>query len=493
VNGKSTLCALTWTLLLCSTLGCDDPELDGETEQEFRVASDPALAGSHVACVDAGEFGGRDVVIRYPMGGNCLSTLPDSPIVLLLHGNTFAYTDYAYLLDHLAENGFIAVSANILADETPNAHDGHTAAAADAVALLDDLRASWAFGDAIDPTNLAIIGHSRGGMTAAYLAHELEGGGDPWTVRAIVKLAGKANGAWPIDGSSSTGLLLLQGSYDTDQQARTGFENYDLSGTEGPADGLYKAMKLLEAGNHSGFSSKFGTFDQAHVAKGYVLAFLAAHLLGDWTWYQDYIRDDEVPWGWGSRIATQYSDGYLRKVVDNFEDQTLANPTIALGALSKTLSTTASVIDVAGSFAIQGDTWALQASGSTMGDYVQWTFPGFNGNLYKWLSLRIGQVDGAASSSVSVQIRNAGVWQPTVSLSGYGPIETPMLMCPKSNSGCTYGSWEAEAHMGSIRVPLTDLGSRNSIDGVRLVFTSKALNRTYVLDNLEFAGMSLSP
>ena len=494
VNSKARISALSCVLALCAAPGCDDPEPElDDANLKFRDASDPALSATYTECVDAGEFGGRDVVIRYPMGHNCLSTLADSPIVLVLHGAGFAYTTYPYLLDHLAQNGFIAVSADVLADETPSAHDGHTAAAATAIGILDDMRANWAFGSEIDPSRLAIVAHSRGGMTAAYIANELEGNGDPWTVRAIVKLAGKENGPYPIDGNASKGLLLLQGAVDTDQEAQVGFQNYDNSGTEGAPDGLHKSMKLFEFGDHEGFSTRDGLTDQAHVTKGYVLAFLAAHVLGDWTWYEDYIRGDDVPWGWVGRIAGQFSEGLTRIVIDNFEDNQFSIATIPFGSVSKTLGTSASVLDLAGNSDIQHDTHALQASGSVSGDYVQWTFPSVDVELYKSLSLRIGQVDGAASSSVSVQIRNANVWQPAVLLSTYGTIEPPMTMCQKGNTACTPADFELEAHMGTIRVPLSALGNRDAVDGVRLVFTIKSTARTYVVDSLEFAGSVFMP
>jgi hypothetical protein len=494
VNSKARISTLSWVLASCVAAGCDDPDFEpDETELEFRTASDPALESTYTACVDADELNGIDVVIRYPMGHNCLSTRADSPIVLVLHGAGFPYTSYSYLLDHLAENGFIAVSAEILADETPNAHDGHLAAAATAIGVLDDMRTSWAFGDDIDPTQLAIVAHSRGGMTAAYIANELEGGGEDWTVQAIVKLAGKGSGSYPIDGDASEGLLIVQDALDLDQEAQVGFQNYDLSGTEAAADGLYKSMKLLEFGTHGRFSQRDGLTDQAHVTKGYVYAFLAAHVLDDWTWYEDYIRGDEVPWGWAGRVANQFSDGSLRKVIDNFEDNQFSIPTVPLGAVTKTFTTSASVLDLASNFDIQHETHALQTSGTSSGDYVQWTFPSVNGGFYKWLSLRIGQVDGAASSSLSIQIRNANVWQPAVLLSNYGTIETPMMMCQKGDPACTPADYELEAHMGTIRVPMTALGSYNSVDGVRLVYTIKSTGRTYVVDSLEFAGWLFSP
>jgi hypothetical protein len=494
VNSKARILSLSCVLALCAVPGCDDPDLElDETNLEFRDVSDPALSATYTACVDAGEFNGRDVVIRYPMGHNCLSTLADSPIVLVLPGAGYSYTTYPYLLDHLAQNGFIAVSAAVLADETPSAHNGHTAAATTAIGILDDMRTSWAFGSEIDPSHLSIVAHSRGGMTAAYIANQLEGNGDPWTVRAIVKLAGKANGSYPIDGNASKGLLVLQGAVDTDQEAQVGFDNYDNSGTEGAPDGLHRAMKLFEFGDHPGFSTRDGLTDQAHVTKGYVLAFLAAHVLGDWTWYEDYIRGDDVPWGWGGRIAGQFSEGLTRIVIDNFEDNQFSIATIPFGAVSKTLLATASVSDLAADFEIQGETHALQASGSVSGDYVQWTFPAVNVGLYRSLSLRMGQVDGAASSSVSVQIRNAGVWQPSVLLSTYGTIEPPMTMCQKGDPACTPADFELEAHMGTIRVPLSALGSLNAVDGVRLVFTIKSTGRTYVVDSLEFAGSVFMP
>ncbi|MFY0534121.1 alpha/beta fold hydrolase [Nannocystis pusilla] len=318
--------------------GCDDPADPieppaGAVATPRTLVTDPSSDGPYTPCDDSDSFAGYPTTIYYPTGTTCPAPLDDRPVVVLLPGAGYNLSSYNYLLEHLAEHGFIAVGIDILASDP----GGHEDAAEYIEGVLTDILATWPHASAMDPSRLALVGHSRGGQTSRFVADRFKGNTDDWTVRAIVGLASQGGGV-PITGDLTNGYLLLVGSADPQQVPSVSYGLYDGAGSEGSLafadpNGIYKAMKLLEGANHDNFAEINGLLtSQAHVTKGYVMAFLAAHLLGNASWYEVYIRGDAVPYGW-SNVVGQVSDGFLRTVVDNSEDNSLAFPTIG-GAFS---------------------------------------------------------------------------------------------------------------------------------------------------------------
>jgi dienelactone hydrolase len=492
--------SLVSALALWATPACDDgaaPADDREETAPRQFLKDPSSVSVHTACVDAGEFAGVPTVIRYPMGANCLSSLADSPLVLVLRGNGYGYDTYDYLIDHLAENGYIAVSAGVLAD--PNT-EGYEAKAIVVEAMLDALLDEWALAGYIDPSRLGIVGHSRGGKLARYVADRLKGGLDPWVVRAIVSLAGNGGDDMAVTGDMTTGLLVLQGAADGDIEPNHNYQVYDLAGTEAAIPfaqphGLYKAMKLLEFGDHAGFSEEFGLEEQAHVAKGYVLAFLDAHLRLDMQWYETFIRGDAVPHGWSGRVVSQVSDGFYRDVIDDFEDG-LVGGTPMNGAVMKSTDVTAAVLDLSDpNDGKQHHTRALSMYGRYDGDSIEWSIPEAHSatGAFEWLSFRIGQSAGVASADLRVQIRNGNTWSPERTVGDHGEVPTPMMMCPSSPYDLNSCTVESFAHMGTVRIPLTEFGAHDDVERVRIVFRGGSVRKTYLLDSLEFSEWDLKP
>lgn len=490
--------ALTCAAALFSLPACGDvddalPAAASDDAVDLRVlASDPSSAASFGWCPHNQSFDGVPTVIRYPTATNCNAIVDDSPLVLLLHGATYPYDSYDYLLEHLASNGFIAVSVDILADDP----GGHEDAAALAKGVLDDLLATWPKASAVDPSRLGLVGHSRGGQTARYLADLLKGGGDAWTVRAVVGLASKGGDDMVLGGDKTTGMMVIQGTADTDQTADRAFENYDFAGSEGSvpfaqAGAFYKSMKLLQGGNHSHFSERDAIAStQALVTQGYVLAFLAAHLRGDATWYEDYIRGDAVPHGWPNTVVSQVSDGFWRMAIDHFEDGTLGSSTIG-GTVTASLGVSAAVVDLGAASGAQHETHALRLSGAVTGAGVTWSVPDIDASDFEWLSLRIGQTSGAPSQSLKVQLRNDGDWSDPVAITDHGAIPTPMAMCPPPPYSCPPPL--PFEHMGTVRVPLSAFGPHDDVEAVRFVLTGKMVGQEFLLDNIEFAEWLLKP
>src|SRR5262249_14711068 len=183
-----------------------DPPLDmidGYLNVGFYVRDDPSAAGAFgigqtsynlpaVTIAAAGvwapqQFGGilgntmsgtlslpLVAEVRYPadMSGVNVpvsASKPNYPVAVVMHGMhgaaTPSYQGYNYLLDHLASNGFIAVSIDCNAINAINGmQDTRGEAILQHLTVLQSMNANAGlFQGKIDLTNIGIMGHSRGG------------------------------------------------------------------------------------------------------------------------------------------------------------------------------------------------------------------------------------------------------------------------------------------------------------------------------------------
>ena len=113
-------------------------------------------------------------------------------------------------------------------------------------------------------------------------------------------MAPTRNTAQDILGTQSQGYLLLHDTADLDVLYNP-FGAHDQAGNNDwstpSALDLYRSMKVFKGGTHAGFSDLGAAMaaNQRETAKGYVHAYLKAHLKSDWGYYEDYIRGDVVP------------------------------------------------------------------------------------------------------------------------------------------------------------------------------------------------------
>ena len=352
------------------------------------------------------------------------------------HDAAYEHHDYDYLQRHLARNGFISASIDVLADST--GADDQQQAADEAWAFVESfLWSAWSKSVYINPQSVALIGHSRGGGTVRYLADKLKD--DPvFQVRSVISLAPVGADDQFIDGTRTVGYLTLYGTTDHDVSPRGVYRHYDRAGTDDsqfdPAwrpDVVYKAMKLIHGAAHTGYSD-LGSVAQQNLVKGFVLAFLKAHNADDVAWYEDYIRGDAVPGGWTEPVLTQYSDGFYRRVIDHFDDGTVADNTA--GGTVSTDAVEAHVLDL--DLALYGSTYVHETRvlwmwGTAEGAAVTWSIPAGsrNASAFKWLSLRLGQAGSTPSEDLRIQIRNGLVWSRELRLADYGVIAQPTSMC----------------------------------------------------------------
>ncbi len=480
----------------CADQGPDDLDLmepDATALQSATAAmtaSDPSSHTTNGWCLHKRRYSGTRARIYYPSSGGC-SNPPHSPMVALFRGTGFDYADYNYLLKHLARNGYIAVSIDVLGANASN----HGAAVDDAVDFLDAMRTNWTHGSKILVGNVGLIGHSRGGGTARALAEELDASASYWGVRGIVGLASTFSNDG-IDFGATDALMVLHGTDDADQLPDKGFGLYDGSDSEGSAlfNALDKSMKLFDNTVHEQFSERYSaTGDTQTMTKGYVLAFMAAHLRNDYTWYDDYIRNN--PQGWTAKETFgQFTDGVYRTVLDNGESGSSSTNTMG-GSISPS-SASAFNIDLANNATSVHETRAMRVRGSSTSGSVTWytSGSGFNANAHVALSLRIGQVTGSAASDLTVQLRNDGAWSTEVALDDFGVVAQSMPMCDAQNASgnCGFYDFTNRTSMTTIRIPLDEFGAHGDVEAVRLRFNGDAY-KYFDVDNLAFEGWTAAP
>lgn len=241
------------------------------------------------------------------------------PVLFIAHGNheitTESYLGYAYLGEYLASHGYVVVSVdqnacNMLSGE----NDGR------AVLLLENIGLLLGYNEeegnplegVMDPENIAIAGHSRGGemVATAYLFNNYDnypenGNVDfdyHYAIRSIIAIAPTVDQYKPADHSvelEDVNYLLLHGACDRDVTNFRGMAQYEHVSYTGQGDYLKTALYIAGA-NHGQFNSLWGAYDlrgpfssllnvesllseedQQEIAKIFIKVFLDVTLLGD--------------------------------------------------------------------------------------------------------------------------------------------------------------------------------------------------------------------
>lgn len=245
---------------LFATDGTLDPPLDmidGYVRTGFWITDDPGGAGPFAATIgqhdyDLGnttlqEDGGGTVVVdqkatmRYPATAAGVDTPVQAgshPLIVIQHGNSSdptSYLGYNYLLDHLASQGFIAMSIHI---QPYVMIESRARNILQHIQIASQLNTGpGLFQGHIDMGNIGIAGHSRGAEAVPRAAQINVAGGLNWNIKAGLSLA-------PTDfyhhGAPGIPLCVLYGSNDGDvagwwnpppQPSFTCFDIYDEAGT----------------------------------------------------------------------------------------------------------------------------------------------------------------------------------------------------------------------------------------------------------------------
>jgi dienelactone hydrolase len=253
-----------------------DAAIKTKTVDVSPYASIPATAAK-----ERKEFWGFDLK-KAPINGRVW--YPEGPgpfpLVLVVHGNhnwkEFSDPGYQYLGELLASRGFILVSVdenfiNGLSAE----NDGR------AWLLLKHLEAWKRFNDTadgpfyhrVDMTNIAVMGHSRGGEAAALAAtfNRLKYYPDDFKqefnfnfgIKSVVAIA-PADGQYKPTGQftplENVNYLLIHGSHDGDVSTAVGLRQYErLRFTDG--EPRFKSVIFMYRANHGQWNTVWGNKD----------------------------------------------------------------------------------------------------------------------------------------------------------------------------------------------------------------------------------------
>ena len=272
--------------------------------------------------------------VWYPDGAAADAAGP-FPLVLVVHGN-HSPTDYSdpgydYLGELLASRGYILVSLDMnFINGISRENDGR------GWMMLEHLRVWHDFADdpenpfagRVDLSNIAIMGHSRGGEAVTHAAafNRLDRYPDDanvefdygYDIRSVVAIA-------PVDGQytpsgrkvpmQDVNYLVFHGSHDGDVTSFHGLRPYGRLGFTPGFDGFKAAVYMYRA-NHGQWNSVWNSFDrgprsarsldlrylvdpadQRRMAEIYVSAFLGATLKGESQWLPLF-RDHRVLGDW---------------------------------------------------------------------------------------------------------------------------------------------------------------------------------------------------
>ncbi|HVM48818.1 MAG TPA: hypothetical protein VMU04_12375 [Candidatus Acidoferrum sp.] len=357
--------------------GTLDPPLDmidGYVRVGFYVTEDPGLPGPYggsigqhdyalgtvqVPSTDAGPVPTDSLpltaTVRYPAqtaGVDAQCAGGTFPLIVVMHGNSGydnSYEGYNYLLDHLASQGFIAMSiyapVGVMIETRARAILAHLGI------MAQNNMSPGLFQGHIDLNNLGICGHSRGGEAVVRAARINAAEGLGWHIQAGVSIA-------PTDyhhyGDAGIPLLVIYGSNDGDVAGtwpdRTCFNIYDETGRPRSFVFVYGAthdyFNTVWAPTALSVESDIAPSDVPHlisqtdhenVAKGYLTAFMQAHLLGR-PEQMEYFAANLKPSALSAiQIHTSHQEPGVR-LLDNFEQHDPGSNTLGGAVTGSSLS-----------------------------------------------------------------------------------------------------------------------------------------------------------
>jgi dienelactone hydrolase len=309
--------------------------------------------------------------VWYPQGdGPC-------PLVLIVHGNhnmtDFSDPGYEYLGQLLASRGFILASIDenflngwIVAPEKEQAVRGWL--------LLEHLKLWREWNDApgnifyhkVDVSNVALMGHSRGGeaVATAALFNTLSYYPDDANIRfdyhypikslvAIAPVDGQYKPAGEYRFIKDVSYFTIQGANDSDVSSFNGSRQWDHVHYSGDGN-FFKAELYIYGANHGQFNTRWGRSDVGHmlgwflnqkplldpkdqrqIAKTYISAFLETTLHGN-RGYLPMFRDYRTAREWLPKTyyMSRYQDPSYKVIASFSEDPDLTTTTIPGGHIS---------------------------------------------------------------------------------------------------------------------------------------------------------------
>lgn len=430
------------------------------------------------------------------------SVRPDYPLAVIVHGNGHNYLNYGFLLDHLARNGFVAMSIHI-----PNGRHG----LARANAFFDHLNTiKLLFGGSLQ-NNVGVLGHSRGGEAVFKIARLNQSLALGIGLEALIALGPTDQyGRETITGSAAAPLFVLYGAKDADVSGwppyagynvrQSGFSLYDRYDNE------LKSMSFVYEATHNGFVTHneipvlLTVADQQKVLLAYTNAFFRMRQRSEPEWVGMFTGEWKPP-----SVGTTPAEMYFqyrhtqRLDVDTFE-----------GAHTATSWATSTINDVVAQTNLPADpietqlypqdnqsphdTGGLRLTWDTSGDELDFAIPAGSRNVtgFTTLSVRLAQVvnspsNPAGAQNLRVGLRDGSNKERYIRVSAFGSIPQPADANVAGNK---------KSALATIRIPLSAYtivcaGAQQvdlaDVTHVRLRFSEKPAGEIAV-DELEFTN-----
>jgi len=447
----------------------------------------------------------RLAIVRFPAdfagasGASQISVAQaDYPLVVVVHGNGHNYVNYAFLLDHLARNGFVAMSISI-----PTGRNGLARANAffDHLSIIRQI-----FGSKLQ-NNVGVLGHSRGAEAVFKIARLNNSLGLGIGLKALVSLAPTDQyGDETITGAASVPLFVLYGAKDNDVSGwppyagynvrQTGFSLYDRY------DDKDKSMAFVYEATHNGFvtaneiSTALTAADQQKVLLAYANAFFRMHQRSEPEWVGMFTGEWKPPsvGATPAQIYFQYRNTQ-RRVVDNFEGahnwqtSSIGDTVAQTGLPANPTETQLYPQDIKSPH----DTGGLRLAWDSTGDEVNFAIPAAQQDVsqFSFLSVRVGQVVGSGNppgaQDFRAALRDSVGNERSIRVGIFGTIPEPAAPNSAGNE---------KSALATIRIPLSaytivcqgavqiDL---TKVTNVKLQFLTTATGEIAV-DEVEFAN-----
>jgi hypothetical protein len=430
------------------------------------------------------------------------------PLFVVVHGNGHTYTNYAFLLEHMARNGFIAVSIHL---------NTGLAGLARANAFFDHITTINAIFGASVKNDVAVLGHSRGGEAVFKIARLNESLGLGVGLKALLSLGPTDRyGHETITGTTAKPLFILYGAKDDDVAGWPPSSGYNVRQTgfslSDRFDGQEKSMAFVYNATHNGFvthNEAFGTppvpplmtvADQQKILLAYCNAFSRMHVLGELQWRGMFTGEWKPPAvaATGAMIAVQFRSP-TRRGVDEFEGPHAPNDwqTSSIGGAVTQSGLTATPVEAQlypQDNQSPHDTGGLRLVWDGPTDQLVFDVPPGQGDVsaFSHLQVRLGKVVNSASNpagpqNLRVGLRDGAGNERLIRASAFGGVPEIAVANEVGNT---------KSSLTTLRIPLTaytvvcagavqvDL---TNVSQVKLVF-SEVASGEFAVDELEFTG-----
>ena len=433
---------------------------------------------------------------------------PNYPLFVVVHGNGHTYTNYAFLLEHMARNGFIAVSIHL---------NGGLSGLARANAFFDHITTvNTIFGASVQ-NSVAVLGHSRGGEAVFKIARLNQSLSLGVGLSALLSLGPTDRyGRETITGATARPLFVLYGAKDDDVAGwppssgynvrQTGFSLYDRF------DGQEKSMAFVYDATHNGFvthNEAFGTppvpplmtvADQQKILLAYCNAFCRMHVLGESQWRGMFAGEWKPPAvaATGALMAFQFRST-ARRTVDEFEGphaphdwqtSTIGGAAMQTGLPANPVETQLFPQDNQSPH----DTGGLRLAWDGIGDQLVFDVPAGQRDVtaFAHLQVRLGKVVNSASNpagpqNLRVGLRDSAGNERLIRASAFGGVPEIAVANEVGNTKSSLSTLRIPltAYMvvcaGAVQVDLTN------VTQVKLVFSEFATGELAV-DEIEFTS-----